>query len=147
MYRIKSTGEIKSQGEIRGMHPNTSFPSQWSNELVENLGLDPVLESAAPATTRYQTAVKNGVEQDAKGNWVWAWTVTDMSDEAKVALDKSQASAVRATRNALISKCDWTQLSDAPVDKIAWATYRQALRDIPEQTGFPWDVAWPIQPA
>jgi hypothetical protein len=57
-----------------------------------------------------------------------------------------QAAQVRAQRNALLSACDWTQLADAPVDDLAWATYRQALRDIPTQSGFPLDVVWPVAP-
>ena len=53
---------------------------------------------------------------------------------------------VRAERNALLSASDWTQVADAPVDKAAWATYRQALRDITAQAGFPHSVTWPTKP-
>lgn len=53
---------------------------------------------------------------------------------------------VRKDRNKLLSDSDWTQVADAPVDKTAWATYRQALRDITSQSGFPWTVEWPEQP-
>ena len=49
-------------------------------------------------------------------------------------------------RNQRLSDCDWTQLADAPVDRAAWAAYRQALRDISKQSGFPWQVVWPEQP-
>lgn len=53
---------------------------------------------------------------------------------------------VRTQRNALLSASDWTQLPDAPVDAAAWATYRQALRDITAQGGFPLNVVWPVAP-
>ena len=53
---------------------------------------------------------------------------------------------VRHDRNLRLTASDWTQLSDAPVDKAAWAAYRQALRDIPAQQGFPLEVQWPVQP-
>jgi hypothetical protein len=53
---------------------------------------------------------------------------------------------VRAERDAKLKDSDWTQLSDAPVDKDAWAVYRQALRDVPQQEGFPENVTWPEQP-
>jgi hypothetical protein len=56
------------------------------------------------------------------------------------------AAEARLTRDNILSKTDWTQLPDAPVDKEAWATYRQALRDITEQDGFPKDVEWPTRP-
>lgn len=56
------------------------------------------------------------------------------------------ASQVRSERNARLAASDWTQLADAPVDKAVWATYRQALRDITSQAGFPLDVQWPQEP-
>lgn len=52
---------------------------------------------------------------------------------------------IRAERNRRLADCDWTQLSDAPIDAAAWAAYRQALRDITGQAGFPWAVAWPSE--
>jgi hypothetical protein len=56
------------------------------------------------------------------------------------------ASALRTERNAKLAKSDWTQVADAPVDQTAWAVYRQALRDIPDQEGFPNKIEWPIEP-
>jgi hypothetical protein len=52
----------------------------------------------------------------------------------------------RANRNALLAASDWTQVADAPVDKAAWATYRQTLRDITTKEGFPNDIVWPTKP-
>lgn len=59
---------------------------------------------------------------------------------------EEQATAVRSDRNERLVNTDWTQVADAPVDKAAWATYRQALRDVTAQEGFPWNVTWPVQP-
>lgn len=56
------------------------------------------------------------------------------------------ADSVHAERNAKLATSDWTQVADAPVDKSAWATYRQALRDITSQSGFPFNVQWPQEP-
>ena len=53
---------------------------------------------------------------------------------------------IRQQRDRLLKECDWTQVADAPVDQAAWATYRQALRDIPQQEGFPENVVWPEKP-
>jgi hypothetical protein len=58
----------------------------------------------------------------------------------------NQAARVRQIRNGMISSADWTQVLDAPVDQAVWAEYRQALRDVPQQAGFPWDVQWPDEP-
>lgn len=52
----------------------------------------------------------------------------------------------RKFRDHLLSQSDWTQVADAPVDQGAWATYRQALRDVPEQEGFPDNTQWPPEP-
>ena len=57
-----------------------------------------------------------------------------------------EANIVRSNRNQLLAATDWTQLSDSTVDKSVWATYRQELRDIPLQSGFPLDVTWPAKP-
>ena len=56
------------------------------------------------------------------------------------------AEQLRTHRNELLAASDWTQVADAPVDKAAWATYRQALRDITLSADFPWDAVWPDAP-
>ena len=53
---------------------------------------------------------------------------------------------IREKRNQLLTASDWTQTADAPVDRAAWQDYRQALRDIPQQAGFPADITWPTKP-
>ena len=56
----------------------------------------------------------------------------------------------RARRNTRLAASDWTQIADAPLtapEQAAWAAYRQALRDVPEQPGFPASVTWPVAPA
>ena len=61
--------------------------------------------------------------------------------------DAILAANARSERNQLLASSDWTQLPDVPQTlKDAWATYRQALRDITAQSGFPRDIVWPIQP-
>lgn len=60
--------------------------------------------------------------------------------------DATQAANVRQQRNDKLKDSDWTQVADAPVDQAAWAAYRQALRDITAQAGFPWTVTWPDAP-
>jgi hypothetical protein len=57
--------------------------------------------------------------------------------------------AVRAERDRRLSDCDWTQVADAPLtatEKTAWADYRQALRDVPQDFDSPDDVVWPEVP-
>ena len=71
--------------------------------------------------------------------------------QAKEALIASKeperlSSQIHQERNTLLSECDWTQVSDAPVNQAAWQTYRQALRDVTSQEGFPYSVTWPTKP-
>jgi hypothetical protein len=56
--------------------------------------------------------------------------------------------AIRGERNIKLSATDWTQASDIPTEtKEKWVVYRQALRDVPQQEGFPVNVVWPDQPS
>lgn len=59
---------------------------------------------------------------------------------------EERAESVRLKRDRLLDESDWTQMSDAPVDQTAWAEYRQALRDLPQQAGFPTEIDWPVKP-
>jgi len=69
--------------------------------------------------------------------------------EEKAEIDKQKATQVRSQRSVKLAECDWTQLNDTPLDnpaKVEWTTYRQALRDITAQAGFPHNVVWPVKP-
>lgn len=62
--------------------------------------------------------------------------------------DKKTAERVRAKRNMLLDESDYTVIPDTPVSDIEkWKTYRQSLRDIPQQSGFPYEVTWPEKPS
>ena len=56
------------------------------------------------------------------------------------------AAEARFHRNGLLAASDWTQMPDAPVNQTAWAVYRQALRDVTAQGGFPTNISWPVAP-
>lgn len=135
--RIKETGAVVFHRELRGLYPNTSGP-------LEGL-YDVIFEGPQPQPTRYQHAYRDGVEQ-IDGKWYTKYIVENVSEGVKAAIDTTQAQAMRSNRNAALAASDWTQLADAPVDKAAWATYRQGLRDVTKQTGFPWTIDWPVAP-
>ena len=143
--RIRQSGAVVTDGEFRAMFPNTGFPAQLTEQIINDFGGDVVFEGPQAQPTRYQVGFRDGVEQ-INGKWYTKYSVSDMDDDAKAALDAQQAKSVRDDRTNRLSECDWTQLADAPVDKTAWATYRQALRDVTTQEGFPWSVTWPVKP-
>ena len=80
------------------------------------------------------------------GAWVQRWQVVAVSAAERTALVDGQWAALRAERDARLAACDWTQLPDSPVDKPAWASYRQALRDVPQASGNPFEAVWPEEP-
>lgn len=155
--RIRETGAVVYEGEFRAMFPSTSFPQQLSESLINDFDADVVLEGAqATGGTVYQYSQAAGVEQ-VEGKWFTKYVLgpvfTDgetTAAEQKVAYkamkDAEQAKSVRSSRNDKLKACDWTQVADAPVDQALWATYRQTLRDISSQDGFPWSVTWPVEP-
>jgi hypothetical protein len=166
-YRNRTSGAVNTQGEIRRSMPNTSLPRVWTSAICEFLGIDPVLAAPAPAASgEYKAVSRNGVTQDALGNWVEAYVERDMfadyvdedgvtvtkvsQEEAYTATkDAEAATAARATRDGLIASCDWMAIKafEAGTEVATeWATYRQALRDVTAQAGFPNDITWPEKP-
>lgn len=160
--RIRQSGQVMYEGEFRALFPNTSMPQQLSEELLNSFGADVVFEGPqASGGTVYQYSQASGVEQ-VNGKWYTKYilgpvfidqvvdgvttTAAEQEDAYKAQKDAEQAKSVRATRDAKLAECDWTQVADAPVDKTVWATYRQALRDVTAQEGFPWTIEWPEQP-
>ena len=167
-YRIQSTGEVKTQGEVRRMHSNTSLPRVWDANVCSALGIDPILEAPKPEVTGYTQAVRDGATQDANGNWVQAWTVVDMfsdytDDEGNLVtktdqendyqarLNSEAAASVRTQRDSKLAESDWMVIKSAETGialATEWATYRQALRDITTHANFPYltDTDWPTKP-
>ena len=156
-YRLQSTGEyFPTDHAMRGTIPST--PAPVTTEWMEANGVDPVFEGPqASGGTVYQYSQFAGIEQ-IDGKWFTKYVLgpifTDNENQTaaeqeaayKELRDAEQGEGIRRSRNQMLSETDWTQLEDSPVDKAAWATYRQALRDVPTQEGFPWTVQWPEKP-
>lgn len=143
--RLRDVGTVITDSEFRALHPTTSFPPQLTEALLDDFAADPVFEGPQPTTTRYQFVARQGVIQIGD-KWHTNYVAIDMSPEAQAALDAQQAANVRTERNRLLAESDWTQLPDSPPDPLVWGLYRKALRDLPTQSGFPWDIVWPTQP-
>jgi hypothetical protein len=164
--RIRESNAVMYEAEFRAYTKANGGPS-WgttTEEILDSLGADVVLEGPqATGGTHYQYSQASGVEQ-IDGKWYTKYTLgpvftdTPATDTApaktaaeneaayRTQKDAEQAKSVREQRSTKLADCDWTQVADSPVDKTAWATYRQALRDITTQSGFPWTVTWPDAP-
>jgi hypothetical protein len=127
-----------SMGDLYRDNPDTSFPETPSAETLAAFGVYKVTEVVAPVVDSKTHRQVQDV-QNINGTWTQVWTVQQLPQDRA-------AANVRAHRASLLSGCDWTQVADAPVDKAVWAAYRQALRDISKQPGFPWSVTWPVAP-
>ena len=92
--------------------------------------------------TRYKATPEGNVPFTTEEEAEW----DAMEAEYAAGADDRAAAEIRTERDAKLTESDWTQVADAPVDQAAWATYRQALRDIPDQAGFPNEVNWPVEP-
>ncbi len=163
-YRNRTTGEVKTQGQWRSANPNTSLPRVWKAATLDALDLDAVLRSPAATVGQYQTSVRDGVEQDANGNWVEKYVARDMfsdtTDEDGVTttkaeheaayqatLDAKTATANRTKRDGLLAETDYFALTDVTMD-AAMTSYRQALRDITTHANWPnlEEADWPTKP-
>jgi hypothetical protein len=123
----------------------TSFPAQANDEMLASYGVQRVFNATPPQVTDTQV-MEEGAPVFADDRWNQTFTVRDMTAEELASRDEAKAAEIRMLRNAQLAASDWTQVTDAPVDKAAWATYRQALRDVTNQAGFPWTVDFPTIP-
>ena len=163
-YRERTTGEVKSQGQWRAAFPQMSLPRVWGANVCDAMNIDPVLASPAATVGAYQISVRDGVEQDANGNWVEKYVAKDMfadttDDDGKkttkaeheaayqATLDANTAAGHRATRDAKLAETDFYALSDVTMSS-EMTTYRQALRDITTHENWPnlGDDDWPTKP-
>lgn len=135
-----------SIGELRKDNANVSFPKNPSAEVLAKFNAFEVVRTAQPEVD-YTQDVHEGVPQKVNGVWTQVWNVSNLDENTLAERTADQANNVRFQRNQKLSQSDWTQGKDiADEVSTAWATYRQALRDVPAQAGFPWTVNWPTQP-
>ena len=167
-FRERTTGEVKTQGQWRADFAHMSLPKVWKAATLDALNLDAVLASPAATTTAYQTSVRDGVEQDANGNWVEKYVARDMfadtteeDDDGNVTtttkaqheaayqatLDAHTAAGHRAIRDAKLAETDFYALSDVTMSS-EMQSYRQSLRDITTHDNWPnlGDDDWPSKP-
>jgi hypothetical protein len=148
---------VQAQGDTFIRHIHDVEPTRWDDNnfcFVINLTPEQVVQFGVhqlklitppyfdPATQRRE----HGPALLIDGVWTQNYIVTNLDADESAAKVGEQWTVIRAERNALLVASDWTQVADAPVDAVAWAVYRQALRDITEQAS-PFNIVWPTPPA
>jgi hypothetical protein len=127
-----------SMADLYRDNPNTSFPTTLTTDTLLAFNVHKVIQTPVISVDSKTHRPIQSLQQ-IDGVWTQQWVAQQLPESAA-------AGNVRGFRDAQLVNSDWTQVADAPVDKAAWATYRQALRDITQQAGFPWDVQWPTTP-
>ena len=170
--RNQTTGAVITERQFRDSNSNVSFPRVLTSEILAEYGYDPILEGPqATVTPPYEVSVQSGIEE-VNGQWFTKYgvgpTFTDTTDEDgnvttaaeneaayKQHIDDEAAKRVRDDRNKRLADTDWRvtyEVEKAAIDGLGiqypqvWADYRQALRDITSQPGFPHNVTWPEEP-
>lgn len=145
MYALIINNEFDRWVDLKKDYPQTSFPDSLPDSSLPE-GVVRVSTNAAPAPGRFQVIKQADKPIKVGDQWVLEYFLAEMGDEEKQLITAQAANTVRGQRGLELAASDWTQLPDAQVDSAIWAEYRQALRDITLQPGFPFEVEWPIKP-
>ena len=126
-------------GKLKQDNPNTSFPASIPEATLNSYNVYTVTEVTKP-TCDYAT--HEVVENDpvlTNGVWTQSWSVNQRPTDVA-------SGYVRNERNKRLADTDHYALSDTAAMTTEMSTYRQALRDITSQSGFPFSVTWPVRP-
>ena len=144
MY-IKLTNDTPraySIGQLRRDNPQVSFPKTVPDNILAEYSVFPVTEIPKPEYDPQSQYLQQSEYYQTEAGWQFHYTVEQLPLE-------QVAQTVRHDRDRLLEASDWivsrSYERQQPVPE-AWATYREALRDIPEQSGFPYTVQWPQTP-
>jgi hypothetical protein len=144
---------VQAQGDTFIRHIFDVEPTQWdadnycyarrlTDEQVERFGVHKKQIVTPPYHEPATQSLDEGPALLINGVWTQNYTVSELDPDESAAKVGAQWLIIRAERNRLLVASDWTQVADAPVDAAAWATYRQALRDITTQAN-PFNIVWP----
>jgi len=124
--------------QLRQDNSNTSFPKILSDERLAEWGVYPYTLQDQPDYDPLTQKLKVGTFAEVNSVWTQGWVVSNRPIE-------DASNNIRSQRNNLLSQTDWMALSDN-VMSPAWVEYRQSLRDVTAQEGFPFFVVWPSKP-
>jgi hypothetical protein len=151
---------VQANGDTFVRHINDIEPTRWDEdnfcfarkltpEQAEQFGVTKLKIVTPPYFDPATQRRDEGPALLVNGVWTQNYIVSQLTPEEAAAKAEEQGRIVRAERDRLLQRTDWTQVDDTPLDNVAknaWANYRQALRDVPDQAGFPFDVNWPSVP-
>lgn len=136
---VGGTPEEYSISRLKRDNPNVSFPERITGAILASYDMYEMVDADKPTHDSWSQEVVKGPIKYTGGRYTQTWEAVDRPDDALAAQARHQ-------RNKLLEDTDHTQLPDVSKDKQAWAGYRQALRDISKQPGFPKNIEWPTPP-
>lgn len=154
MYaKIQNGSVIKSPytiDDLKKDNKQTSFPIHISDELLAEYGVVTVVVTPKPDVDHTKNVFFGTPQLNQETQqWETVWIVEDASQDEIDERVLAESEKVRKERNALIAETDWIVTKNLELNQNVpgrWEVYRQDLRDIPSQLGFPWNVVWPIKP-
>jgi hypothetical protein len=160
MYAKIKNGQVAqypySSADLRRDNPNTSFSiDSIPASIAAEFGAVPVQISALPAYNRQTQCLEESTPISRDNQWFQNWVVVDLSQEKVQARSLAYAQQIRHERNQRISdfeprilKALRLQRMGQPHEDLATLdAYVQALADLPQQAGFPYDIQWPQEPS
>ena len=128
-------------GQFRRDNPNTSFPKQIPDEMLASYDVYPYTVQDVDYDHMTQTKSEGDFSQ-VDGQWVLSMVAENLPEE-------QAERRIRSKRDEDLQQTDWIVIKsyergeNIPAD---WELYRQALRDVTDQSGFPYSVTWPTKP-
>ena len=130
--------ETYSIGQLCRDNPNTSFPKAPSDALLAGWGVYPYTVQDQPTVDYMTQTLTPAALVQVNGAWTQGWEVSNLSVE-------DAGRNIRSQRDSLLTQTDWMALSDVTMEPY-WREYRQQLRDVAAQEGYPYSVIWPTKP-
>ncbi len=156
LIQIDSEGNPVSKDPIleanfRQLKAENSYVDPLTVVAVRDSGYALYKRTTQPTPSgTYKIVEEQNPSLNADGIWYQVWAERDMTDAEKTEIDTIQAQLNREQRDIYLVNADFSQLEDTGFSaskKAEWATYRQALRDIPTSSGWPHNVTWPTKPS
>jgi hypothetical protein len=135
--------------KLRSDNPETSFPAVMSEEELSAWGVYPVTEEAVPAFNEATEQLEQTQPTLINGSWLAGWMLATASTEEQAKRTADKVKRVEQNIQSALKNSDYTQLSDYPgteARKSAFRAWRQAIRDLPLQSRYPWQIEWPMPP-
>ena len=129
-------------GQLRRDNPQTSFPKQIPDELLASYDVYRYSRTAVPEYDSLAWRLIDDEFVHVNGAWILPYALEELP------LDQAEQN-VRSRRDNLLAETDWLVIKSYERSEnipAEWELYRQALRDITEQAGFPYEVTWPTKP-